>query len=123
MKKVFNYIAIAALATTVACGTGDAEKEKARLDSLRQDSIKTAAQAELDKMAMEAHMADSMKMVMEAHVADSIKAAQAQASTTTKKSTTTKTTSTTPTTNRPGATSTTTKTETSVKTRPGAVKK
>lgn len=102
MKKVFSYIAVAALATVVACGNGEAEKEKARLDSLRQDSIKQALQAEMDKAAQA--MQDSLKKV---HEADSIRLAEEAAAKAAASSTKTSSTKT--------STSTTTKTEESSK--------
>jgi hypothetical protein len=81
MKKIFSMIAVAALTTAfVACGPSKEEMEKreqARQDSIaavekaKQDSI-AAAQAEADRMAMEANQ---KRMADSARVADSTAAA------------------------------------------------
>jgi hypothetical protein len=78
MKKILSVIAVAAMTTAfVACGPSKEEMEKreqARQDSVaqvekaKQDSI-AAAQAESDRMAMEANQ---KRMADSTHMADSL---------------------------------------------------
>lgn len=68
MKKVFALLVVAGMVAFASCGGGkDKEKEQARLDSLKADSI---AKVTADSLA-QVQAADSLKQVA---VADSLKA-------------------------------------------------
>jgi hypothetical protein len=67
MKKVFALLVVAGMVTFASCGGGkDKEKEQARLDSLKKDSIAKVEADSLNKIKE----ADSLKQVA---IQDSIK--------------------------------------------------